>query len=216
MSQSNYSQRQLYNYINHDCKCSFRCRVKVDGCKYLLWEKVWMKLWWKCGAVYISLGRARGSAAIKRWSQTSQMEQRVPFQCAGYFLKNLLHPPPCLPLPSLMNLQRPSSQGHDGLLITEYVESLLCVNGPAGHWDTESICWGPARLQIKTRPNRIQLQEGLRITAAARLKIVLLERKFTAKGWVCGLGPVSAAVLAATASIQLALLLSAGLLQSQR
>ena len=157
-----------------------------------------------------------GSAAIKRWSQTSQMEQRVPFQCAGYFLKNLLHPPPCLPLPSLMNLQRPSSQGHEGLLITEYVESVLCLNGPGGHWDTESICWGPACLQIKTRPNRIQLQEGLRITAAARLKIVLLERKFTAKGWVCGLGPVSAAVLAATASIQLALLLSAGLLQSQR
>ena len=165
---------------------------------------------------YISLGRAGGSAAIKRWSQTSQMEQRVPFQCAGYFLKNLLHPPPCLPLPSLMNLLRPSSQGHDGLLITEYVESVLCVNGPGGHWDTESICWGPARLQIKTRPNRIQLQEGLRITAAARLQIVLLERKFTAKGWVCGLGPVSAAVLAATASIQLALLRSAGLLQSQR
>ena len=51
------------------------------------------------------------------------MEQRVPFQCAGYFLKNLLHPPPCLPLPSLMNLQRPSSQGRDGLLITDYVES---------------------------------------------------------------------------------------------
>ena len=55
------------------------------------------------------------------------MEQRVPFQCAGYFLKNLLHPPPCLPLPSLMNLQRPSSQGHEGLLITEYVESVLLM-----------------------------------------------------------------------------------------